>query len=274
MKTLRDTENAVVIRTDFSAASAWNAIVQGVKSPYDPIFCLNMMFLDDAQYDGASKQQILLLLPVPYRHSFIVIADRTSMILPDHPLLVVDLVHEPGRQFRATPDVISAIENNLSECNMDFAEYADSVEDDGVFRGFEKRSSASDSLPSSSSKTPHKLSAADSSSPLGGLSLVPVTDSTFKDKVVKAPNPVLVYFWATWVGPCSDIGPTLNDLAIKHQRAKLKFFKLNIDESPNTVKEFRIFSFPSICIFKSGQVLESLATPSKAQLENMIRKYC
>jgi hypothetical protein len=28
------------------------------------------------------------------------------------------------------------IENNLSTANMDFAEFADEVDDDGVFRGF------------------------------------------------------------------------------------------------------------------------------------------
>jgi hypothetical protein len=31
---------------------------------------------------------------------------------------------------------VQSIENNLSIANMDFAEFADSVNEDGVFRGF------------------------------------------------------------------------------------------------------------------------------------------
>jgi hypothetical protein len=34
------------------------------------------------------------------------------------------------------PSQIQAIENNLSIANMDFEDFADSVDADGVFRGF------------------------------------------------------------------------------------------------------------------------------------------
>jgi hypothetical protein len=55
---------------------------------------------------------------------------------PDFPILVMDLHHERGRTFRAIPSQIQGIENNLSIENMDFFEFADNVEEDGVFRGF------------------------------------------------------------------------------------------------------------------------------------------
>lgn len=64
------------------------------------------------------------------------LADQTAMSPPDYPLLVVDLITEPGREFRAVPSQIQSIENNLSISNMDFAEFADSVGADGIFRGF------------------------------------------------------------------------------------------------------------------------------------------
>ena len=41
-----------------------------------------------------------------------------------------------GREFRCEVDEIASIEANLSIANMDFAEFADSVGEDGVFRGF------------------------------------------------------------------------------------------------------------------------------------------
>jgi hypothetical protein len=48
----------------------------------------------------------------------------------------VDLYTEPECEFRAIPSQIQGIENNLSIANMDFAEFTDSVDEDGVFRGF------------------------------------------------------------------------------------------------------------------------------------------
>jgi len=40
------------------------------------------------------------------------------------------------REFRAIPSQIQAIENNLSEANMGFEEFAEAVAKGGVFRGF------------------------------------------------------------------------------------------------------------------------------------------
>ena len=55
---------------------------------------------------------------------------------PDRPIVVIDLFGEPGRTFRVIPSEIWSIENNLSIGNMDFDEFADSVDPDGIFRGF------------------------------------------------------------------------------------------------------------------------------------------
>jgi hypothetical protein len=68
--------------------------------------------------------------------TFAFIADRTTFTNPERPVLVVDFYHEPGRTFRVTPLEMWGVENNLSIGNMDFYEFADNVDPDGVFRGF------------------------------------------------------------------------------------------------------------------------------------------
>jgi len=52
-------------------------------------------------------------------------------------VLVVDLYSDPGRSFRVIPSELWGVENNLSLANIDFEEFADAVDRDGVFRGFE-----------------------------------------------------------------------------------------------------------------------------------------
>jgi uncharacterized protein DUF6924 len=66
----------------------------------------------------------------------VIVADAVTMGAPEPSLLVVDLFEEPGRTFRAVPSAIQSIENNLSIANMDFWEFADNVDADGVFRDF------------------------------------------------------------------------------------------------------------------------------------------
>jgi hypothetical protein len=71
-----------------------------------------------------------------YAHTFLFVADCVALSDREQPILAVDLHHEPGRAFRVIPSAAWGIENNLSIANMDFFEFADSADPDGVFRGF------------------------------------------------------------------------------------------------------------------------------------------
>jgi hypothetical protein len=54
----------------------------------------------------------------------------------EQPVLVVDLCEQPGRTFRVIPREMWGVENNLSIANMDYDDFANSADADGVFRGF------------------------------------------------------------------------------------------------------------------------------------------
>ena len=65
------------------------------------------------------------------------LADTASMNnIDDITVVYVDLYDDPGRSFRCAASEIAFIESNLSIANMDFEEFADSVDGDGVYRGF------------------------------------------------------------------------------------------------------------------------------------------
>jgi uncharacterized protein DUF6924 len=138
MKPLPPATEALVIRTDVSDDAAWIAIQRTIQKPVgEEGFLAYVHFVDDRAYDGASPDDLLpLLIEGRPRRYFAIIADRTTMIAPDHPLLILDAGEEPGRTFRAIPTAIQSIENNLSLANMDFHEFADSVDADGIFRDF------------------------------------------------------------------------------------------------------------------------------------------
>jgi len=128
------TENALLVRTDFSDQSAWERLTATVREPGD-IFIFDMEIVDDRANSGATVEQLMGALPEDYPHSFIVVADTAAISQPDQPLLVVDLLEERGRQFRAVAAQIASVDSNLSIANMGFEEFAGMADESGVFRG-------------------------------------------------------------------------------------------------------------------------------------------
>jgi hypothetical protein len=135
MKKCPDTENAPVLRTDFSDQGAWDAIRKEVMQPVDGFYA-NVDYIDDPEFADIDTKALLRLVSREMRHSFIIVADKTSMTNAEHLLLVIDLFGEMGSEFRAEPSRIQSIENNLSIANMDFSDFAESCDPEGVFRGF------------------------------------------------------------------------------------------------------------------------------------------
>jgi hypothetical protein len=137
MKQIPETDYALVLRTDFSDQIAWEEICAAIREPIgDFHFLAYVEFLDDSEFANLTKDQLLERVPENYNHTFIILADKTAISHPEHPLLIVELYERSGRLFRAIPSQIQSIENNLSIANMDFEEFAESADKDGVFRGF------------------------------------------------------------------------------------------------------------------------------------------
>ncbi len=135
MKQIPATENPLVLRTDFSDQAAWETIGTIIREPIGDFYAY-VDFLDDVEYRDITKGQLLGLVPEKYSHTFIMVVDRTAISSRDFPLLIVDLYDGSGRDFRAIPSQIQSIQNNLSLANMDFEEFAESIDENGVFRGF------------------------------------------------------------------------------------------------------------------------------------------
>lgn len=97
-------------------------------------------------------------------------------------------------------------------------------------------------------------------------------DANFASDVLEAKELVVVDFYADWCGPCKMIAPIIEELA--NQYTDVKIGKLNVDDSPQTAKNYRVMSIPTILFIKNGQVVESIVGfVSKAQIEDKIKQH-
>ena len=135
MKKLPNSEDSLVLRTDFSDDSAWASICAAIRQPVGESRAY-VDFVSDPAYDGLTAERLAALAPEDHDRTFAFVVDRVALEHPEHPILVVDLYDEPGRTFRVIPSQVWSVENNLSIANMDFEEFAEAVDGDGVFRGF------------------------------------------------------------------------------------------------------------------------------------------
>ncbi len=82
-------------------------------------------------------------------------------------------------------------------------------------------------------------------------------DANFKQDVLDSTVPVLVDFLAPWCGPCRIAGPIIDRVGEKAGE-KAKIYKLNIDDNPQTAHNYGITGIPTVMVFKSGRVDQTL----------------
>ena len=144
---LRHSGCALVVRTDFSNERAWEALSAGIRTPSEDDFLATVDIIDDEVYRDLAAAQLRDLLTEPFDGPhFFFVADDIALASAGHPLLVVPVPHpepeyaflneEPRAEFRVVVASLWSVENNLSQANMDWAEFAGNVAGDGVFRGF------------------------------------------------------------------------------------------------------------------------------------------
>ena len=83
------------------------------------------------------------------------------------------------------------------------------------------------------------------------------SDSNFDSEVLKNAELTVVDFWAEWCGPCKALGPTIDALADQYA-GKVKIYKMNIDENPDTAPRFKVRGIPTVMVFKGGQLVDQL----------------
>lgn len=98
-----------------------------------------------------------------------------------------------------------------------------------------------------------------------------VTDASFTTEVLQSEKPVLVDFWAEWCRPCRKVSPLLEEIA-GEMGDQVTIVKLNIDDNPETARNYRIMSVPTLTVFKDGKPVQSIAgAKPKGELVKLIQ---
>lgn len=128
-------DGAPLIRTDFSNDGAWDALVGAATATSDDGFIANLTILNDVAFEDINPT-LMEELATQSEHAVIFVADARTLRNIEQPVLCID-TEIKGRSFRAVPRVLWSIENNLSLANMDFDEFVDALDENGIYRGFD-----------------------------------------------------------------------------------------------------------------------------------------
>jgi thioredoxin 1 len=100
--------------------------------------------------------------------------------------------------------------------------------------------------------------------------LLVISDSQFDSEVLQAELPVMVYFWASWCGPCRLMAPLVEKVANAYGD-RLKVVKMEVDPNPHSVAAYKVEGVPALRFFKAGEVQkESEGAISSQKLEALV----
>ncbi len=98
--------------------------------------------------------------------------------------------------------------------------------------------------------------------------------ATFVADVIEASRktPVIVDFWATWCGPCKQLGPALEKAVIAAKGA-VRMVKIDVDKHQELAAQLRIQTVPTVYAFKDGRPFDAFtgAIPD-SEIKKFIQK--
>lgn len=71
-------------------------------------------------------------------------------------------------------------------------------------------------------------------------------------------QPLVVYFYASWCGPCRKMSPEFEALASELE-GLYKFVKISIDDSEDVAIQYKVNAVPTVLFIKDGKEINRLS---------------
>ncbi|MGI8335521.1 thioredoxin [Actinomadura scrupuli] len=100
--------------------------------------------------------------------------------------------------------------------------------------------------------------------------MITLTTENFDEQVLRGDKPVLVDFWAEWCPPCKMIAPVLEQIEQEYGD-RLTIATINGDEHPEIVRRYGVMGFPTLNLFRNGEVVQQIrgAKPKRLLLADL-----
>ena len=100
-----------------------------------------------------------------------------------------------------------------------------------------------------------QVQATKATNPIASKVILDVTTADFEQLVINqsANVPVVIDLWATWCGPCKQLSPVLEQLALEYN-GQFVLAKIDVDAEPQISAAFQVQSIPTVFVAIGGQV--------------------
>ena len=136
MPGLPSTSDSLLVRTDFTDEDAWNSARTAALAENEEGFRAYVRLVDDRQFDGVGWRELQEQIALLSEQAAVMFIVDGPALGEGHPIQVVDLGSQARPPFRCVAGELWGVDNNLNIANMDWEEFADAVDPDGVHRGF------------------------------------------------------------------------------------------------------------------------------------------